>query len=416
MSMINDMLRDLEQRKASERGEFNTSASENSLIEAKPNPIKKYLILLIVLMLVAVFGVMVLLFRHNEMTKTPNLHKANPAQEGALKVDEEQVLVSKKTDSLTSAKIKKAEVAEVKTKNISTHVTTNIAPPSVKQLPLEAPLNEAKISESGASIAKPTKSAQTKVTVESLSDKPKLTEHKVAKIIKKQAAKTKEQAETTAHSTVELAPTVSVSSNKALVRRKPTISPQKRDQNMAEAARKAYEAGEARQAYRLLYDFIAKNKVDQESRIVLITYLLQEERVAEAGDVLVTTQVDQSPELRQLKARWYVAKEEPNLALYTLRESLPTLESYPEYYALLAAYYQRFGFAAKAAETYGRLLEYDNESANWWAGLAIALDSSQQYKEAVNAYQQALETPNLSPELIEYIENRLSLLTDAENR
>jgi tetratricopeptide (TPR) repeat protein len=185
---------------------------------------------------------------------------------------------------------------------------------------------------------------------------------------------------------------------------------------MADFSRNLYKAGESRKAYRTLYEFVAAYKVDQQSRIVLISYLLQDERIAEAGDVLVTTQVAHSPELRQLKARWYVAQGEHRLALHTLRENLPELHRFPDYYALLAAYYQRFGYSEKAAETYASLLDYDNESANWWAGFAIALDSSKQYQDAVNAYKHALQIPELRQELIEYIENRLSLLTVAASR
>ena len=203
---------------------------------------------------------------------------------------------------------------------------------------------------------------------------------------------------------------------KALIRKSPTVSPQMRDQNMADSARKLFADGESRKAYRSLYDFIGKHQMDEQSRLVLISYLLQDERIAEAGDVLVTTQVSQNPELRQLKARWYVARGESKLALHTLRENLPELQSYPEYYALLAAYYQQYGFSVKAAETYANLLKYDSESANWWAGFAIALDSSLQYERAMSAYNQALETPGLSQDLREYIKNRLSLITAAASR
>jgi len=377
MSVINDMLRDLEQRKAPDRSGVDTASSNGSLIETKSPTLKKYLIALVVLLLAVGVGLGSLLLRDHENTITPEspeipFSKLTPT-EAKIAFSASQPAMN----SLVVAKVVKPEVAPqvIEKKQIK-----------VASLPTETPISKVKIPASKIKIP------GSKAPTEKVSSRAKAT------------------------TTVRESSDVEAPSTKPLVRRKSEVSPQKRDQNMAELSRTLFQKGESRKAYRSLYEFIAKHTVDQKSRTVLISYLLQDERIAEAGDVLVTTRVELNPELRQLKARWYVAQGEHNLALHTLRESLPELHRYPEYYALLAAYYQRFGFSAKAAETYASLLEYDDESANWWAGLAIALDSSKQYEKAVNAYKQALGIPDLSPELIEYIENRLSLLTVAASR
>ena len=383
MSVINDMLRDLEQRKAPDRRELDTASVNGSLIEVKSPVVKKHLISLIVLLLTVSVGGGVLLLRDNAITITSVSNQAllTKVESAATKI-EPAANQSVVNESIEAQVVKPEVVVKVLEKKIE---------PATLQ-----PKTKALVSGDKPAIAK------TQVTTAQPSY---VVEEKSSKTMSASIAKSTQQATKS-----------EVLSTKPVVRRKSEVSPQKRDQNMANLSRKLFKAGESRKAYRLLYDFLASHTIDQESRTVLIRYLLQDERIAEAGDVLVTTQVDQTPELRQLKARWYVAQGEHNLALYTLRERLPELHSYPEYYALLAAYYQRFGFSAKAAETYASLLEYDNESANWWAGLAIALDSSKKYKDAVNAYKQALEIPDLSPELIEYIENRLSLLTVAASR
>jgi len=382
MSVINDMLRDLEQRKAPDRSELETVSANGSLIEEKSSTVKKYLIALAVLLLAVGVGVGGLLLRDSDIMMTP---ESDP--ERLTNVGSAETKLEPASRQLT---LKKPSVAQVVKPNVVAEGIVEKKQTKAATIQVKAPISKAKASKPKIAAAK-----------------PHITNIQQSDVIDKKASMGKV---ITRANTTSKPKTLST---KPIVRRKSVVSPQKRDQNMADLSRKLFKAGESRKAYRSLYEFMATQAVDQESRTVLISYLLQDERIAEAGDVLVTTQVDHSPELRQLKARWYVAQGEHNLALYTLRERLPELHSYPEYYALLAAYYQRFGFSAKAAETYAHLLEYDNESANWWAGLAIALDSSKQYKDAVNAYKQALEMPDLSPELFEYIENRLSLLAVA---
>jgi len=398
MSVINDMLRDLEQRKAPDRSELDTVPSNDSLIETQSPSVKKYLISLAVLLLAVGVGVSSVLLPEQELPIQETVDQTSLAKDDSTETKIAPITdqpADKKTvhnEALPKVLEKKQSVAV--RPEFKKSVTTDQPKPLVsKQKPI-------------------TKKAPVAVVQQSDVVKKKLLKTMpVSKPISTDSSSTKTTMQSAKPKT--LSKTIT---DKPMVRRKSAVSPQKRDQNMAELSRKLFNAEESKKAYRLLYEFIANYKIDQESRTVLISYLLQDERIAEAGDVIVTTQIDQSPELRQLKARWYVAQGEHNLALHALRSNLPELDGYPEYYALLAAYYQRFGFSEKAAETYASLLEYDNESANWWAGLAIALDSSKQYKEAVSAYKQALEIPDLSPELFEYIENRLSLLTAAASR
>jgi hypothetical protein len=392
MSVINDMLRDLEQRKAPDRNELDAMSLNESLIETQSSNTKKYLLLLAVLLLVVGGGVSALLFGGYDIKLMPLANSSITAPAFEKKTITNEAVTD--TESTNQTRL---------IPDVSTTTAAEIISP-IEEQPIEPEV---------ISKASPEK----KTDVVKAQPKQLLSEREV-QVSKSEVLESKQSViEKNQEDAVQKSqPIAKTSITKPVVRRETTISPQKRDQNMAEQARKMFNADESRKAYRLLYEFLANHAVDIESRTVLISYLLQDERIAEAGDVLVTTEIDQSPALRQLKARWYVTRGENNLALHTLRKNLPELDDYPEYYELLAAYYQRFGFSEKAAQTYASLLKYDDESANWWAGLAIALDTSKQYTGAVNAYKQALEMPDLSPELFEYIENRLSLLTVAASR
>ena len=189
-----------------------------------------------------------------------------------------------------------------------------------------------------------------------------------------------------------------------------TLSPIALDQEMAERALMLISKRQETQAYRELYSFIGEHEEDMESRTVLATYLLQENRLAEVGDVLLNAPLHKSPKLRQIKARWYAEQGEPKLALYTLNSDLPRIETYPEYYVLLAAYYQRYGTAEEAKETYSMLVDFDETVADWWAGLGLASDRNNEKTKAIFAYQQSLEIKGLSPQLLNFVKPRLKQL------
>ncbi len=185
------------------------------------------------------------------------------------------------------------------------------------------------------------------------------------------------------------------------------LTPEARDAQVAQQATELFLQRKPREAYRLLYEFVTAHEIDRESKAVLASHLLQDGRTAEAGDILLTVSVADDPNLRQIKARWLMATDEHNLALHTLRTRLPALEIFPEYYALLASLYQQQGYPQQAAQTYSKLVEYDRDAADWWAGLAIALDQAERYEDALSAYQAALALAGLNPRLASFADQRV---------
>jgi len=357
------MLRDLEARKAPEREGLSSLDATSRLIESK-QPVRKMYIVLSSVLLIGV-GVGLSWFFNMPSTDVVAVKdKETKVTEVAIS-SPTGALVSDKSNTVSEPVLPKPTKVEPDPVSDKQQVTPKVVLASDK-IEVSAPIPKTRV-------AKLTPSAKT----------PRVLTTKVQNI-----------------------PQVP----KPVVKLKPTVSPRAMDQNNAELALKFFKENEPRNAYRILYDFMESHSVDTKSRTMLVRHLLQDERIAEAGDILVTTPVDRNPELRQMKARWYVARGENTMALHTLRSNLPVLDDFPDYYSLLASYYQRFGFAAKAAEIYASLVQYD-DSANWWAGLAIALDSSKQYSDAVEAYKRALAIPELNIELIEYIENRLSVLS-----
>lgn len=88
----------------------------------------------------------------------------------------------------------------------------------------------------------------------------------------------------------------------------------------------------------------------------------------------------------------------------------PTVAADVEFHGLLAAAYQRQGEPSRAAAVYRRLAEQEPRGGIWWLGLAIALEGLRDGEGAKNAYQQALSSEGLGEEARSFAAGRSSQL------
>ncbi len=93
-----------------------------------------------------------------------------------------------------------------------------------------------------------------------------------------------------------------------------------------------------------------------------------------------------------------------------LNDGLPTVEEDPEAHVILASLYQRLGEPFLAAQTYRNLLVVWPQTGAFWVGLGGALEGQSLEKEAVECYQKALQTDNLRKDLLAYAQKRLKVL------
>ena len=124
--------------------------------------------------------------------------------------------------------------------------------------------------------------------------------------------------------------------------------------------------------------------------------------------------VPEYPLFAQLYARVLIEQSKPQLAITILEQGMQSASSTiePNYYALLAATYQRVKNHEKAIEIYLRLLQTHQTAGVWWLGLAISLEKSGKNKEALEAYQRAQKTGNLKDGLVKFTNNRVSALSE----
>lgn len=385
MSVINDMLRDLDKRKAPEAG-GNQNSPQESLIGPQASAYPKIILIMLMLLLVILLAYFFLVENKLDIP-------LQAEHEIVKDLASEEALSGKQASSEAITNIegqKKAPISEQK------------AEPQIIQ-PQRVQKQEAKAELALRDTAEPITRKQTTSSEKQAPKKSLLSETKAIQNKPIDNVKVQEKLKV----------------KELVVSQEPqsmgvTLSPVALDQKMAERALLLMSQYKDLEAYRELYAFIGEHDEDMESRTVLASYLLNENRMAEVGDVLLNAPLNKSPKLRQIKARWYVQQGKHNLALYTLSADLPDVENYPEYYVLLAAYYQRYGSPKEAKKTYSVLVDYDETVADWWAGLGLASDRNDEKEQALYAYQQALELPGLSPELLKFVKPRLMQLQAAQ--
>jgi predicted Zn-dependent protease len=165
-------------------------------------------------------------------------------------------------------------------------------------------------------------------------------------------------------------------------------------------------------AVNLLQTILARTADNVPARTALITLLLKQKRLLEAKQVVqagLALQPEQ-PAFIKLAAQILLAQGQPANALKILKTATPALNSDPSYYALMAALYQRLGYSLKAAQIYNELVSLDTNNAIWWLGLGTALETAGKNKAALEAYQNANVTGNLSPQLQSYVSARIHAL------
>lgn len=116
----------------------------------------------------------------------------------------------------------------------------------------------------------------------------------------------------------------------------------------------------------------------------------------------------QDPSLVKLRARIDVMQGHNRTARKLLEGHPPAMSEDPSYYALLAAVYQRLGDYGPAASLYERLVAARPGNGVWWTGLGIAKEATGKHDEARRAYTKAEHTDALSPALRRFVRSKLA--------
>jgi MSHA biogenesis protein MshN len=113
------------------------------------------------------------------------------------------------------------------------------------------------------------------------------------------------------------------------------------------------------------------------------------------------------PRHAMVLARLEVDRGEVGGAINTLVEALPYVRSDSEYFAFLAALLQRDGRHRDAVNYYRTALQSSPGNPVWLMGLGISLRANDQFTDAREAFQQAADSKQLNAELQAFVERQL---------
>ena len=188
-------------------------------------------------------------------------------------------------------------------------------------------------------------------------------------------------------------------------------------------------AQQAEVAYQKGYQLLQQNKVySAESKLllalehdakhikareVLVGLYLKTGRKVEATDILNKgmLHLPRYTNFKKLAARLLLDNSQTTEAIQLLLRNKPAMATDLNYFALLAASYQRNKNHAAAANTYVQLLKIKPREGIWWVGMAVSLEALNKNKEALDAYEKARQTGTLNTRVSNYSSQRLKQLT-----
>lgn len=195
----------------------------------------------------------------------------------------------------------------------------------------------------------------------------------------------------------------------------PAISKQVRQETPQQLAEEEYRKAvvslqqgqqvEAQEGFRRALQF---NPNFTASRLALAGLLLQGRQMAEAERVLrAGMELDsRQPGFAMMMARVQLDKGDTQAALRTLRKTLPYATGNADYHAFIAALLLQDARYTDAVEHYRAALSL-KPAGVWYMGLGISLQALQRLPEAQDAYQQAMASGMLNPESQAFVEQRL---------
>jgi len=115
---------------------------------------------------------------------------------------------------------------------------------------------------------------------------------------------------------------------------------------------------------------------------------------------------------RKLYARVLLEQDALDTAVVVLERSLPNINQDVDYYALLAALYQRQGRHENAVALYRNMLRQNAMVGIWWIGMGISLEKLGDSEAARKAYEKARASGTLAAQMVQYTDNRLAALNE----
>ena len=190
------------------------------------------------------------------------------------------------------------------------------------------------------------------------------------------------------------------------------MSPEQKLANLYTQALVDLQQGRVTEAQNKLNQVLEGNPADQEARQTLLNLLLANKQYDQA-QTLLTEGLTLAPEqsgFRMMLARLQVETRDYVSALKTLEQGQAYAKNNAEYQSFYATLLQRADRHEEAINHYNAALAINANSANDFIGLGISLDAIGKLLNAQEAFNHALGLATLSPELAEFANQQLKVI------
>ena len=189
----------------------------------------------------------------------------------------------------------------------------------------------------------------------------------------------------------------------------PLALPRDRVETLYRTAITAVNQGRAAEAQDGLRTALQLDARHIAARQLLINLLLESGQIEPATVVLqvgLEVQPTQSSWAMSL-ARLQVDQSNLNGALQTLEHSLPAAANNAAYYGFLGHVQQRLKLYRESISAYQKSTALAPGDGRWWLGLGLGFEGEGMTTEAKEAFLRARQAANLSPQLLQLIEQKL---------
>jgi MSHA biogenesis protein MshN len=189
------------------------------------------------------------------------------------------------------------------------------------------------------------------------------------------------------------------------------LSARQRAENLYQQAYAGLQQGRMSDAEEALKQALQQDAGHAASRQALAVLMIESNRIAQAEKTLQDGLIIQPDNANFALTLARVQVERANIsgALATLQQHLPAGEN-PDYHAFLAALLQKTDQHKAAIEQYQIALRSNPNAGAWLIGLGISCQADQQNAKALEVFQRARQSSTLSPELQAFVDQRLRQL------
>lgn len=383
MSVINKMLKDLEQRQDPEVPLGTTGASYQAPAKKSVSPLLLTLLVIVIILTAAVIWL---------WTKSSQSGEAIPAQSPQVatsEVNEKQAWVEEQ-QSLTSESANKMPAEK---KSLALEVTV---PPQAKSDMTEAV-------DSLAESRPPVELVEQPV--------PAKDESPVAPVAS--AGTANNQSSLVSKATVDETASFAQLDKKLKIEKSSTVlTPAQRIERLMDKAQTSFDKGYITEAISQLEEVLASSDGHIAARNLLAVAWYGRGELQQAVNIL-NDGLNRYPSVelwRLTAAKIYFKENQLDGAFSYLEAELSNASI--EYYSMKGTLGRQLKRFDKAESAYSNLTVLEPEKANWWLGYAISLDSQSKSALAIESYKVAVGKSGLSPASIKFATTRIEELQD----